>query len=281
MVAPSASTVFAPGLLAGQVALVTGGGSGLGRATALELVRCGAEVVVCGRRIGPLEETASLCEEGRCTARACDIREERGVDELVDGVLERHDRIDLLVNNAGGQYLAPAESITPKGFRTVVRLNIHGTWTMSQAVATKAMLPRGSGTIVNVTLSPHHGLAGMAHSSSARATVESLTEQLAKEWGPSGVSVVALAAGHFSTETLRTKYPKVVVDGLAKTVPLQRLGTEEEFAWAVALLASPAGPALSGSVLTIDGARDNSFGPWPPPGGTDAEGSPPMEERRR
>jgi citronellol/citronellal dehydrogenase len=142
------------------------------------------------------------------------------------------------------------------------------------------MLPQGSGTIVNVTLSPHHGLAGMAHSSSARAAVEGLSEELAAEWGPSGVRVIALAAGHFSTETLRTKYPKVIVEGVARTVPLQRLGTEEEFAWTVALLASPAGAALSGSVVTLDGARDNNFGPWPPPGATDEEGGPPVEQRR-
>jgi len=121
------SKLFAPDLLAGQVAIVTGGGSGLGRASALELAACGAQVVVCGRRTEPLEETAALCEGGRGRAQACDIREEEQVAALVDGVLERHDRIDLLVNNAGGQYLTPAEDITPKGFRTVVRLNVEGT----------------------------------------------------------------------------------------------------------------------------------------------------------
>ena len=99
----------------------------------------------------------------------CDIREEDQVGELVDGVLERHGRIDVLVNNAGGQYMTPAEDITPKGFRTVIRLNVEGTWLMSHAVATKAMIPAEGGKIVNVTLSPHHGLPGMAHSSAARA----------------------------------------------------------------------------------------------------------------
>ena len=275
------SEIFAPGLLAGEVALVSGGGSGLGRAAAVELTALGAHVVVCGRRLEPLEETVSMCEEGRCSAVTCDIREQEEVDALVDGVIGAHDKIDLLLNNAGGQYMAPAESISPKGFRTVVRLNVEGTSAMCHAVASKVMVPRGRGTIVNVTLSPHHGLAGMAHSSSARAAVEGMTKELAAEWGPSGVNVIALAAGHFSTETLRTKYPKVIVEGVAKTVPLQRLGTEQEFAWTVALLASPAGTALSGSVLTIDGARDNNFGPWPPPGATDEGGAPPQEERRR
>lgn len=274
------SQIFASYLLAGQVAVVSGGGSGLGRATARELAACGAHVVVCGRRPEPLAETASLCEQGRCSTLTCDIRQEAEVDAMVDQVLERHGQIDLLVNNAGGQYLAPAEEITPKGFRTVVRLNVEGTWTMCRAVATRAMLHQGSGTIVNVTLSPHHGLAGMVHSSAARAAVEALSERLAGEWASSGVSVVALAAGHFSTETLRTKYPPVVVEGAARTVPLQRLGTEEEFAWAVALLASPAGGPLSGSVLTIDGARDDNFGPWPPTGATEPGGRPPKEERR-
>jgi len=274
------SKIFAPDLLAGQVAVVSGGGSGLGRASTLELVSLGAHVVVCGRRPEPLEETAAMCEEGRVSTVTCDVREADQVEAMVDGVIERHDKIDLLVNNAGGQYMAPAESITPKGFRTVMRLNAEGTWNMCRAVGTRVMVPRGRGTIVNVTLSPHRGLAGMAHSSASRAAVEALSEELAGEWGPSGVNVIALAAGHFSTETLRTKYPKVIVEGVARTVPLQRLGTEEEFAWAVALLASPAGAALSGSVLTVDGARDNNFGPWPPPGATDDEGGPPMEQRK-
>ncbi|HTB50041.1 MAG TPA: SDR family NAD(P)-dependent oxidoreductase, partial [Solirubrobacteraceae bacterium] len=122
------SRLFSPSLLAGQTAIVSGGGSGLGRETALELARCGARVVICGRREEPLLETAALCERGLIEARVCDIREEGQVDGLVDGVLESHGQIDLLVNNAGGQFLAPAESITPKGFRTVIRLNVEGTW---------------------------------------------------------------------------------------------------------------------------------------------------------
>jgi NAD(P)-dependent dehydrogenase (short-subunit alcohol dehydrogenase family) len=273
-----ASKIFAPDLLAGQVALVSGGGSGLGRAATLELTALGAHVVVCGRRAEPLEETVSLCPEGSCSAHTCDIREADQVAGLLDAVMERHGRIDVLLNNAGGQYMAPAETISPKGFRTVARLNVEGTRTMCRSIAERAMLAQGSGTIVNVTLSPHNGLAGMAHSSSARAAVEGLTRQLAEEW--SDLTVVALAAGHFATETLRTKYPKVIVEGVARTVPLQRLGTEEEFGWTVALLASPAGRPLSGSVVTIDGARDNNFGPWPPPGAQDESGAPPAEERK-
>ena len=223
------SKLFQPGLLDGQVAIVSGGGSGLGRASALELAAIGARVVVCGRRSEPLEETGAQAEGGRVEAAVCDIREEEQVEALVDRVLEEHGRIDLLVNNAGGQYMTPAEDITPKGFRTVLRLNVEGTWLMSHAVATKAMMggpgaePRG-GKIVNVTLSPHHGLPGMAHSSAARAAVENLTRVLSIEWARFGIRLTALAAGHFATETLMSKYPRQVVEGVSGTVPLRPAG---------------------------------------------------------
>jgi citronellol/citronellal dehydrogenase len=274
------SQLFQPGLLDGQVALVSGGGSGLGRAAALELAALGAHVVVCGRRPEPLEQTAERADGGRVEARPCDIREEEQVDALVDAVMERHGRIDLLVNNAGGQYLTPAEDITPKGFRTVMRLNVEGTWLMTHAVATRAMIPARAGKVVSVTLSPHHGLPGMAHSSAARAAVENLTRVLSIEWARFGIRLTAVAAGHFATETLMTKYPAPVVEGVAGTVPLGRLGTEEEFAWLVAFLATPGGDYLSGAVLTIDGARDNWFGAWPPGRLTDAQGKPLAEQRR-
>ena len=275
------SKIFQPGLLDGQVAIVSGGGSGLGRAAALELASLGARVVVCGRREEPLDETVALEPDGRIEARVCDIREEDQVEALVEGVCGRHGRIDLLVNNAGGQYLSPAEDITPKGFRTVIRLNVEGTWLMSHTVATRAMIPGGrGGKIVNVTLSPHHGLPGMAHSSAARAAVENLTRVLSIEWARFGIRLTAVAPGPMATETMRTKYPQAVVDSAAWTVPLGRLGTEEEFGWLVAYLASPAGDYLSGTVLTLDGARDNWFGAWPPAGITGESGKPLAEERR-
>jgi citronellol/citronellal dehydrogenase len=221
-----------------------------------------------------------MAQDGRCEAMVCDIREEEQVDALVDGVLERHGRIDLLVNNAGGQFLTPAETITPKGFRTVIRLNVEGTWLMTHAVASKAMISAGGGKIVSITLSPHHGLPGMAHSSAARAAVENLMRVLSIEWARFGIKLNAIAPGQFLTETFATKYPKAMVDASAGTVPLQRLGRPEEIAWLVAYLASPAGDFVSGAVLTVDGARDNWFGPWPPVGFSDPTGAPLAEERR-
>jgi len=167
----TASRIFAEGLLREQVAVVTGGGTGLGRATAAELHACGARVAIVGRRAQVLEAAANAIGD-RCAAIPGDVREESEAARIVDEVLERHGRLDVLVNNAGGQYFAPAEAIEPKGWQAVFRLNVGGTLAMARAAADRAMRPAGRGMVVNVTLSPHHGLAGMVHSSAARAAVE-------------------------------------------------------------------------------------------------------------
>jgi citronellol/citronellal dehydrogenase len=276
------SRIFAPGLLEGSVCLVSGAGSGLGRETALELARLGAAVVGCGRREEPLAETAGLAEglDGSFEHEAMDIRDEEAVERLLDGLLERHGRLDVLVNNAGGQFLAPAESITPKGFRTVIELNVQGTWLMTHAAATKAFIPQGGGKVLSVTLSPHNGMPGMVHSGAARAAVENMMRTLAVEWARFGIRTCALAAGQFATETLLTKYPQVVIDNLEHSIPLGRAGRAEEIAWLVAYLASPAGDFVSGTTITIDGARDNWAGPWPPQAIVGEGGDPVAEERR-
>jgi citronellol/citronellal dehydrogenase len=283
------SEIFKPDLLADQTVLISGGGSGLGRAAAVELTGLGADVVICGRKIETLRETADMCmssgAEGSCSTMECDIREADQVEALVDAALDLHGKIDTLVNNAGGQFLAPAEDITEKGFDTVIRLNVHGTWLMSHTVAKKAMIPAGDdgescgGKILNVTLSPHNGLPGMAHSSAARAAVENLTKVLSIEWARFNIKLNALAVGQIATETLLTKYPEVVVQNLSHSIPAGRLGTPQEVAWQIAYLASAAGDFYSGSVLTMDGARDNWLGPWPPTLLIDAEGKPVSEER--
>jgi citronellol/citronellal dehydrogenase len=271
-----ASKVFAPDLLAGQGALVTGGGTGLGRAAATELVACGARVLVAGRRGEVVEAAAS---EIGCEWATGDVRSPEDAARLVDTAVDRFERLDVLVNNAGGQYFAPAEAIEAKGWRAVMALNVGGILEMSSAAFERAFRAAGWGTIVNVTLSPHHGLTGMVHSSAARAAAEGLTRELAARWARNGVTVVAAAAGHFKTDALQ-KYPEAVREGAARTVPLQRLGRPEEHAWLIALLASPLGRALSGSTVTLDGARDNWFGPWPPLNLQGDSGEIPIEERR-
>ncbi len=282
MAESSRSQVFREGLLEGQVAVVSGAGTGFGRESALELIRLGATVVGCGRRPEPLAETAELAAglPGSFEHEALDIREEEPVGRLFDGLLERHGRLDLLLNNAGGQFLAPAEAITPKGFRTVVDLNVNGTWLMTHAAATKAFIPQRGGKVISVTLSPHNGMPGMVHSGAARAAVENMMRTLAVEWARFNIKTCALAAGHFSTDVMMTKYPQEVVANLERSIPLQRTGNAEEIAWMVAYLASPAGDYVSGTTITIDGARDDWVGPWPPESVATESGEMPAERRR-
>jgi citronellol/citronellal dehydrogenase len=281
MLRPVASRIFAPGLLDGQICVVSGAGTGLGKATALELTGLGATVIGCGRRTEPLGGMAGEVADrgGKAEFEALDIRDDEAVDGFMDGIVERHGRIDLLVNNAGGQFLSPAEAITPKGFRTVIDLNVQGTWQMTHAAATKAFIPQESGKVISITVSPHMGFPGMVHTGAARAAVENIMRTLSVEWSRFGIRLVAVAIGQFDTETLRTKYPKAIVDNVAATVPLGRLGTEDEMAWLMAYLASPAGDFFSGCTLTIDGARDNWFGEWPP-GGAAGDGGEPLAEER-
>src|SRR5436190_9113658 len=288
MAPESESEIFAPDLLDGQVALVTGGGTGLGKATAIELARCGARVRIAGRRTEVLEaagaEATALLQDcpgaGTLDWAAVDVRERESAEQLVRTALDRHGRLDVLVNNAGGQYFTPAELIAAKGWRAVWRLNVDGMLNMAEAAFDLALGPARSGMVINVTLSPHHGMPGMAHSGAARATVEALTRELAERWRESGVHATAVAAGHFLTEVL-VKYPEPVRAATARSVPLQRQGEPIEHAWLVTLLASPLGRAFNGSTVTLDGARDNWAGPWPPPGLAGESGEVPVEERRR
>ena len=192
-----------------------------------------------------------------------DVRERADAERMVETVCEQRGRLDVLVNNAGGQFFSPAELIAAKGWRAVWRLNVGGMLNMSETAHELAFGPAGAGTVINVTLSPHHGMPGMAHSGAARATVEALTREMAGRWAASGVTVTAVAAGHFATE-VTAKYPESVRASASRTVPLQRMGLPIEHAWLVAMLASPLGRAFNGSTITLDGGRDNWYGPWPP-----------------
>jgi citronellol/citronellal dehydrogenase len=284
--ADASSEIFVPGLMSGRVVLITGGGTGLGKASALELVRCGAAVTIAGRRADVLEGAAAeiigqaLGEHaGEVDWVTGDVREPGDAARMIATVLEQRGRLDVLVNNAGGQFYSPAELIKAKGWRAVWRLNVEGMLNMSESAIELAFRPAKEGTIVNITLSPHHGMPGMAHSGSARATVEALTRELAERFSGDGVRTSAIAVGTFETE-VTVKYPPSVRAGMSRSVPLQRTGEVAEHAWLVAMLASPLGRVLNGSTITLDGGRDNWFGAWPPPELVDEEGEVPVEERR-
>jgi citronellol/citronellal dehydrogenase len=254
-------TIFRPGLFAGTVAIVTGGGSGIGRCTAHELAALGAKVALIGRRVERLEGVRAEIETagGVASCHACDIREEVGVRETVAAVLAEHGRIDYLVNNAGGQFPSPLKDISQKGWETVVRNNLTGGFLMARETYNQWMAGHG-GAIVNIIADMWEGMPGMGHSGAARAGMLNFTETAAVEWAMSGVRVNAVAPGWIASSGLDTYGDaiKPMLKNLKYAVPLQRLGTESEVSAAILFLLSPAAAFISGSVLRVDGAAPNA-----------------------
>jgi citronellol/citronellal dehydrogenase len=261
--------IFAPGIFDGQVALVTGGGTGIGRATATLLARLGARLVIASRKLEHLEPTArelaAIAGEGNVLHQTCDIREPDQVAALVGAALTRFGRIDALVNNAGGQFPSPAEAISPRGWDAVVRNNLNGTFYMTREVASRAMIPARRGRIVNVIAQIFRGFPGMAHTGAARAGVENLTMTLSIEWAQHQINVNAVAPGVIqSSGTVR--YPPELLEMGRKSTPLKRLGSEDEVAAAIVYLLSPAAGFITGATLYIDGGQRLWGESWPIPG---------------
>jgi citronellol/citronellal dehydrogenase len=245
---------LAPDANAGKVALVTGGGTGIGRAVARELARTGAKVAICGRRPEPLEDVqAELGDD--CLAVPTDVREPEQVEALVDRTLARFGRVDILVNNAGGQFLAPAEEISLKGWRAVHRLAVDAVWDLTRLVAERSMIPNKEGAVVFIGFSPRRGMADMAHAAAARAAIENLAGSLALEWSEHGIRTVCVALGNIATEGLDGYGPERVAEW-EREVPLGRLGTPEEAASLIAFLVSPGGGYVTGTTVVMDGGLD-------------------------
>jgi citronellol/citronellal dehydrogenase len=258
-----------PDANAGRVALVTGGGTGIGRATALELAGSGARVAICGRREEPLERVRAAIEGagGECLAVAADVREPAAVEHVVGAALERFGAIDVLVNNAGGQFTAPAEAISDGGWRAVHRLAVDAVWSVTRAVATRAMIPAGGGLIVFVGFSPLRGVPGFAHAAAARAAVANLASGLALEWSRHGIRSVCVAPGTIATEGLDGYAPEAVARW-ERGIPLGRLGRPEEVAGVIAFLASAGGAYVTGTTIAVDGGSDAWGAGEPPPRAT-------------
>jgi citronellol/citronellal dehydrogenase len=239
---------------AGKVALVTGGGTGIGRATARELVRTGGQVAICGRRAEPINAVQEELGDA-CLAIQADVREPDQMEGLVDQALERFGRIDVLVNNAGGQFLAPAEEISLKGWRAVHRLNVDAVWDLTRTVATRSMIPNGGGVIVFIGFSPRRGIVDFAHAAAARAAIENLAGTLALEWSEHGIRTVCAALGNIASEGLEG-YGEERIAEWARDVPLGRLGTPEEAAALIAFLVSPGASYMTGTTVVMDGGLD-------------------------
>jgi citronellol/citronellal dehydrogenase len=254
MVAPFPNSVYAPDLFADQVAIVTGGGTGIGLATARELLRLGARVAICGRTQARLD--AALVELGsaHAFARTCDIREPAEVEAFVGAVLERFGRIDVAVNNAGGQFPSAAQHISPNGFLAVIRNNLAGTFHVCREVANRWMISQRGGRIVNVTANVARGFPGMAHTGAARAGVENLTMTLAVEWAQFGITINAVAPGIILSSGTAQYPPELLARSIAET-PLKRAGTCEEVAAAIVFLASSAATFATGTTFRLDGGQ--------------------------
>ena len=266
--AKSYASVFRPGLFTGQVVIVTGGGSGIGRCTAHELASLGATVALIGRNPEKLDsvrdEIAAVGGEGE--RWVCDIREEEKVKETIAAVLARFARIDGLVNNAGGQFAAPLAKMTQKGWDTVVRNNLTGGFLMAREAYTQWMAAHG-GAIVNIVADVWMGVPMMAHSGAARAGMVNFTKTAAFEWSGSNVRVNAVAPGWIASSGL-DRYPPEMrekIRNLKNHVPAGRLGTESEVAAAIVFLLSEAAAFISGTTLRVDGAAPNAPRSFPMP----------------
>jgi citronellol/citronellal dehydrogenase len=258
-------SVFRAGLFDEKVFIVTGGGSGIGRCTAHELAALGGAVALIGRKLEKLEAVQREVEEagGEASTWSLDIRVEDDVARAVSQILERHGRIDGLVNNAGGQYPAPLAAISQKGWEAVVRTNLTGGFLMSREVFTQHMADHG-GSIVNIVADMWLGMPGMAHSGAARAGMVNFTETAALEWAVSNVRVNAVAPGWIASSGLDT-YDEGMLEtirNMKDMVPLGRIGTEAEVSAAIVFLLSEAAAFISGSTLRVDGAAPNFKRIW-------------------
>ena len=250
----------------GRVALISGGGTGIGRATARALASSGARVAICGRRPEPLEAVREELERSgaECLAFPCDLREPEQVSALLDATLERFGAIDVLVNNAGGQFTAPAEEVSAKGLRAIGRLNLDAAWELTRETATRSMIPGAGGLIVFLGFSPRRGIPGFAHAAALRAAIENLAAGLALEWSRHGIRSVCVVPGNIETEGLAA-YGAESLEASRRQVPLGRLGRPEEVGETIAFLASEGGGYITGTSVVVDGGLDAWGQAEPPP----------------
>ena len=264
--------VFAPGLLNGQVALVTGGGTGIGLGISELLAELGAHVVIASRKPQHLEAalTTITARGHQASVVQLDVRDNEQVKAVVDGVAATHGRLDLLVNNAAGNFYAPSATLSPNAWKAVVEIDLYGTFYCSQAVY-PIMAKQGGGRIVSTSMTLHYrGWPLMAHATAAKAGVDALTRTLAVEWAPQRIRVNAIAPGPIPTEGVRKAFTPPAESGVPdvfaaaeekmaeyarKGIPLGRWGTPRDIANMVAFLASPAGDWITGGIFVVDGGE--------------------------
>lgn len=245
--------MFRQDMFAGKVALVTGGGSGIGFAIAAGLLQLGATVYIASRKEERIQKAqVELSALGLCEGVVCDIRHTDQLTTLAERIKAQHGRLDFLVNNAGGQFPSPAEDIAEKGWLAVINNNLNGTWNSTQTMARHFFIPQQSGAIVNIIVNIYRGVPGMSHTGAARAGVDNLTKSLAVEWSKYHIRVNAVAPGIIQSSGL-ANYPPELLQGIAEKIPMKRLGSVEETAGPVLFLLSPLASYITGETLYVDG----------------------------
>ena len=261
----SAPTVFRDDLLADRVIIISGGGSGLGKAMAFLMSRLGGQVMICGRREEKLVATADAIREhvgAEIGWHAMTIRDPGAVEELMEITWSKYGKIDVLVNNGGGQFPQPAIDFSDKGWNAVIDTNLNGTWYMMQRAARLWQKHGHPGSIVNIVANVERGMPQVAHTCAARAGVIGLTKSVSTEWAPLDIRVNCVSPGSIETEGFNV-YSEEAVKGFLYSNPMQRLGDAFDIAEAVTYLAAPSGKFITGEVLTVDGGNAQWGDVWP------------------
>jgi len=251
--------VYRPDILTGHVAIVTGGATGIGRGIARSFARLGADLCIASRRPDVIARAAEelSAETGRAVlGLVADVRNPDDAQRIVDATVAKFGKLDTLVNNAAGNFLAPAAALSPNGFRTVIDIDLCGTFNMCRA-AFAALGQAGDALILNISATLHyHGTPLQLHASAAKAGIDALTKNLAVEWGSSGVRVNAIAPGPIGdTEGMRRLAPGDLATRAKVGIPLGRFGAVDEIAAAAVFLRSAAAAYMTGAIMVVDGGQ--------------------------